>query len=206
VELNRLRQDLANEPEKIGVKLNREQGVPIWVLENPGVTDFYDENDQFTVTPKDTKSYESFLEGLEGWERRVFDRAVEEDKNYYVLSFSNKGGLVMPIILGLTFTDGTTERMYIPAEIWRRNARQVSKLLVFDKGKELSQVVVDPNWETADADVGNNYYPRQIMDSRIETFKRSGSSSRTGRDLMAEVLVSDEAESEEGEEETEGTE
>ncbi len=206
VELNRQREELAGEPEKIGVALNREQGVPIWVLENPGVTDFYDENDQFTVTPKDTKSYESFLESLEGWERRVFDRAVEEDKNYYVLSFSNKGGLVMPIILGLTFTDGTTERMYIPAEIWRRNARQVSKLLVFDKGKELSQVIVDPNWETADADVGNNYYPRQIMDSRIETFKRSGSSSRTGRDLMAEVLVSDEAESEEGEEETEGSE
>jgi hypothetical protein len=46
--------------------------------------------------------------------------------------------------------------------------------------------------------VGNNYYPRQIMDSRIETFKRSGSSSRTGRDLMAEVLVTEEAESEEG--------
>ncbi|MEO0689972.1 MAG: M1 family metallopeptidase [Pseudomonadota bacterium] len=199
IDLSRQRDELAGEPEKVGVHLNREQGLPIWVLENPGVTDFYDENDQFTVTPKDTKSYESFLEGLESWEREVFDRAVEEDKNYYVLNFSNKGGLVMPIILGLTFADGTTERMYIPAEIWRRNSRNVSKLLVFDKGKELASVEVDPNWETADADISNNHYPRQIIDRRVEAFKRSAPTSRTGRDLMAEVLVVEE-------EETEGSE
>ena len=192
VDLVRRREELASEPEKVGVRLNREQGLPIWVLENPGVTDFYDENDRFVVTPKDTKSYESFLKGLEDWERKVFDRAVEEDKNYYVLNFSNKGGLVMPIILGLTFADGTTERMYIPAEIWRRNSRNVSKLLVFDKGKELASVEVDPNWETADADISNNHYPRKIIDSRVEAFKSGGSSSRTGRDLMAEVLVKEE--------------
>jgi len=189
IDLARRRQERADEPEKVGVRLNQEQGLPIWVLENPGVTDFYDENDQFTVTPKDIKSYEGFLEGLEDWERKVFDRAIEEDSNYYVLNFSNKGGLVMPIILGLTFADGSTERMYIPAEIWRRNSRNVSKLLVFPKEKELAEVVVDPDWETADADISNNHYPRKIIDSRIEAFKRSGPSSRTGRDLMAEVTV-----------------
>ena len=42
-----------------------------------------------------------FLEGLLPWERAAFDRAVKEDANYYVLNFTNKGGLVMPIILGL---------------------------------------------------------------------------------------------------------
>ncbi|MEM6827358.1 MAG: M1 family metallopeptidase [Pseudomonadota bacterium] len=196
IDLARQRETLASEPEKVGVRQNRQQGLPIWVLENPGVTDFYDANDQFTVTPKDTKDYESFLEGLNDWERKVFDRAVEEDKNYYVLNFSNKGGLVMPIILGLTFADGTTERMYIPAEIWRRNSRNVSKLLVFDKGKELTAVEVDPNWETADADISNNHYPRKIIDSRVEAFKRSAPTSRTGRDLMAEVLVVEEEEKE----------
>ena len=203
IDLSRRREERADKPEKVGVRLNREQGLPIWVLENPGVTDFYDENDQFTVTPKDTKSYESFLEGLDDWERRVFDRAVEEDKNYYVLNFSNKGGLVMPIILGLTFADGTSERMYIPAEIWRRNSRRVSKLLVFDKDKELASVEVDPELETADADVSNNSYPRKIIDSRVEAFKRPAPSSRTGRDLMAEVLV---VEEEETESESEGSE
>ncbi|MEM6475241.1 MAG: M1 family metallopeptidase [Pseudomonadota bacterium] len=196
IDLARRRQEKADEPEHIGARLNREQGLPIWVLENPGITDFYDENDQFTVTPRDRKKYESFLDGLEDWERRVFDRAIEEDNNYYALSFSNIGGLVMPIILDLRFTDGTSEKMMIPAEIWRRNSRNVSKLLVFPKGKELKEVVLDPEWETADADINNNYYPRRIIDSRVEAFKRPAPSSRTGRDLMAETLVTDEKEGE----------
>ncbi len=192
IDLSRRRQDVADEPERVGVRLNREQGLPIWVLENPGVTDFYDDNDRFVVTPRDTGNYESFLEGLDDWQRQVFDRAVEEDANYYVLNFSNIGGLVTPIILDLRFTDGTSERMMIPAEIWRRNARNVSKLLVFPRERELAEVVIDPDWETGDADVNNNHYPRRIIDSRIEAFKRPAPSSRTGRDLMAEVLVTDE--------------
>ena len=187
IDLSRRRAELASDPAKIGVLLNEEQDLPIWVLEHPGITDYYDENDQFTVTPKDRERYTSFLEGLEPWERKVFDRAVKEDKNYYVLTFSNKGGLVMPIILGLTFTDGSTEKMTIPAEIWRRNPREVSKLLVFDKGKELQQVVLDPNWETADADIENNYYPRRIIPSRIEAYKSEGGNSRLSRDLMNEA-------------------
>ena len=187
IDLRRRREELASEPKRIGVTLNEEQDLPIWVLENPGIRDFYDENDQFTVTPKDRKDYRSFLDGLEPWERATFDRAIREDRNYYVLNFSNKGGLVMPIILGLTFADGTTERMNIPAEIWRRDSRSVTKLLHFPKGKELTEVVVDPNWETADADIENNYYPRRIIPSRIEAFKSEGSSSRQSRDLMREA-------------------
>jgi len=192
IDLSRRRQELADEPGKVGVRLNREQNLPIWVLENPGITDFYDDNDQFTVTPKDRKKYTDFLDGLEPWERQVFDRALKEDSNYYVLNFSNKGGLVMPIILGLTFENGSTEKMMIPAEIWRRDAREVSKLLVFPKDKRLQSVVVDPDWETADANIENNHYPRRIIESRIEAFKSPDPTSRSGRDLMAETQGSQE--------------
>ena len=187
IDLLRRRAEKEAEPELVGTGLNKAQGLPIWVLENPGVRDFYDTNDQFTVTPKDRKGYTSFLEGLDPWERQVFDRAVKEDANYYVLNFSNKGGLVMPVILGLTFKDGSTRKMHIPAEIWRRNARDVAKLLVFPKGKELVQVVVDPDWETGDADIENNHYPRRIIPSRIEAFKDEASKSRVSRDLMGEA-------------------
>ena len=37
--------------------------------------------------------------------------------------------------------------------------------------RELTQVVVDPQWETADVDVENNHYPRRIVPSRIELYK-----------------------------------
>jgi hypothetical protein len=187
IDLPRRRKEREDEPTPVGIGFNKDQGLPIWVLENPGVTDFYDKNDEFTVTPKDRKGYTDFLEGLLPWERAAFDRAVKEDANYYVLNFSNKGGLVMPIVLGLTFKDGSTEKLNIPAEIWRRNSREVAKLLVYPKGKELVQVMVDPDWETGDADLENNHYPRRIIPSRVEAFKDEASKSRVGRDLMGEA-------------------
>jgi hypothetical protein len=187
IDLPRRRQEKAEEPTPVGIGLNKEQGLPIWVLENPGVTDFYDKNDQFTVTPKDRKGYTDFLEGLAPWERAAFDRAVKEDANYYVLNFTNKGGLVMPIILGLTFKDGSKQKLNIPAEIWRRNSKEVAKLLVFPKNKELVEVMVDPDWETGDANLEDNHYPRRIIPSRIEAFKDEASKSRVSRDLMGEA-------------------
>ena len=39
----------------------------------------------------------------------------------------------MPIILEFTFEDGTTEVQRIPAEIWRRNTEEVSKVFIFNK-------------------------------------------------------------------------
>jgi len=187
IDLPRRRQERAEEPTPVGIGLNKQQGLPIWVLENPGVTDFYDKNDEFTVTPKDRKGYQDFVDGLDRWERAAFDRAVKEDANYYVLNFTNKGGLVMPIILGLTFKDGSKQKLNIPAEIWRRNSREVAKLLVFPKNKELVEVMVDPDWETGDANLEDNHYPRRIIPSRIEAFKDEASKSRVSRDLMGEA-------------------
>ena len=182
----RRRQAEADKPLPIGVRLDREEARPVWVEEFPDVRDFYDENDIYTVTNKERNAYAKFLEGLEDWERAALERAVAEDRNYYVLQFSNVGGLVSPLLLEMTFTDGTTEAVKIPAEIWRRNPRQVRKLFVFDREKELTGVVIDPEWATGDANTENNHYPRRIIPSRVETFKqeRSGFSQR---DIMADI-------------------
>ena len=184
IDFERARQQEADKPAPVGVRLNEEEGIQPWVDRHPDVSDFYDENDIFTVTNKERNAYQSFLEGLDPWEREAFERALEEDKAYYVFEFSNRGGLVMPIILGLEFADGTSEKVYIPAEIWRRNPRSVRKLLVFDHGKELVQVVVDPDWETADTDVTNNSFPRQIIPTRVEAYRSQRSGSYARRDIM----------------------
>ena len=154
------------------------------------------------MTNKDRNDFIELLDDFDPIERRVFHRAVEEDAEYYALEFSNIGGLVMPIILGLEFTDGSTERMYIPAEIWRRNPNKVSKLLVFEKGRELKQIIVDPNWETADADLENNYYPRRITPSRVEAFKFKNPFTFDRRDIMQDIkteLLTDEEVTEDSE-------
>ena len=164
---------------------NREAGMRTWVERNTDVRDFYDENDQFTVTNKERNAYNAFLEGLEDWERDVLDKAVTEDRHYYLVEFANKGGLVMPIILDVEYADGATEQIRYPAEIWRRSPKAVKKLLVSER--EIVGLTLDPMMETADADIENNFYPRRMVPSRIESFKRSASSSRVARDIMQDI-------------------
>jgi hypothetical protein len=186
IDFSRRRNENNAKPSSVFSTRNQQEGMMSWVDRNPDVRDFHDENDQFTVTNKERNSYFDFLNGLDDIEKATFTRAVEEDKNYYVLEFSNKGGLVMPILLELTYTDGSKENYNIPAEIWRRSYNSVKKLLVLDK--ELAQVVIDPRWETADVDIENNHYPRRIIPSRIETFKNPP--RRRGlkeRDIMHDI-------------------
>ena len=187
IDYARERQFEKDKPMSLTVERNKEEGRKLWVERFPDITDFYDENDQFTVTNKERNKYQSWLKKLEPWERKAFERAIEEDKNYYVMEFSNVGGLVMPIILEMTFADGTKEMMRIPAEIWRRTPKAVSKLVVTDKDKELVSVTVDPRWETADVDVENNHYPRQIIPSRIEAYKSKRTKTGARRDIMQDI-------------------
>ncbi|NYR13268.1 M1 family metallopeptidase [Pseudoalteromonas sp. MIP2626] len=187
IDFSRLRDIEANKPTSLFVERNRAQGKKTWVEENPDVTDFYDENDRFTVTNKERNAYNKFLKGLEPWERKTLERAIKEDQNYYVMEFSNVGGLVMPILLELTFEDGSKEDRYIAAEIWRRNYKNVQKLIVTDKNKSLVSVTIDPRWETADVDIENNNYPRRIIPSRIEVFKKEKSKAKVSRDIMQDI-------------------
>jgi hypothetical protein len=69
-----------------------------------------------------------------------------ENKNVYELTFSNKGGLVMPIIVEWTYKDGTKEVDRIPAQVWRLNEKKVVKTFV--KDKEVASIKLDPMRET----------------------------------------------------------
>jgi hypothetical protein len=205
IDFSRRRREESDKPTKVGVRLNEEGGIQPWVDRHPDIKDFYDENDIYTVTNKERNEYRSFLKNLEDWERSAFERAVKENKNYYVLEFSNLGGLVMPILLEMKLSNGETKRLNIPAEIWRRNPKKVRKLIVLDEKQTLDSVEVDPDWETADAVVENNYYPRKIIPSRIEAYK-SKRSGMSRRDIMQDSktkLKTDDDDEEEKEQEEE---
>ena len=185
VDFARLREVRESEPPSVFVERNRKEGRRTWVERNPEVRDFYDENDEFTVTPVERERYEEFLAGLENWERAALERAVDEDLNYYVLEFSNPGGLVMPIILEIEYAGGEKERISLPAETWRRTPHGFRKLIT--SPEKISSFVVDPNWETADVDIENNYYPRRIIPSRIEGVRQPPSGSLADRDIMHNI-------------------
>jgi Peptidase family M1 domain len=91
---------------------------------------------------------------------------LETPKYFYEITFNKPGGLVMPIILELTFDDDTTMTQTFPAQIWRMNDNEVSR--VFATQKVVKKITVDPKLETADIDVTNNTWPKQEVKSKFE--------------------------------------
>ncbi|WP_421763873.1 M1 family metallopeptidase [Ekhidna sp.] len=108
---------------------------------------------------------------------REFNQSVDngkikqaaEGKNFYELTLKNQGGLVTPIIIQWTYTDGSVELEKIPAEIWKINEQEVKK--VFMKNKQVAKIVIDPDKMTADAYTDNNVFPRTNDGDRFEQFK-----------------------------------
>lgn len=98
------------------------------------------------------------------------------NKHFYQLTFSNKGGMLMPIILQWTFSDGSTETQKIPVSIWMRNEKEVTK--VFIKDKQVTAIQLDPYRETADINESNGMWPVREIPSRFELFERGGGRAR----------------------------
>jgi len=101
-----------------------------------------------------------------------------EDKNLYELTFSNKGGMIMAIIVEWTFKDGSKEVDRIPVTIWRLNEEHVTKLFV--KNKEVASIKLDPMRETADINEENGMWPLKEMPSRFQLFKGASGISGLG--------------------------
>ncbi|HJN09770.1 MAG TPA: M1 family metallopeptidase [Pirellulaceae bacterium] len=131
----------------------------------PELKDFYSKFDATAVTGAERKSYQGLLKGLSEEEKKL----LATKKNFYIVDFKNHGGLVMPIVLQIEFEDGTDSELRIPAEIWRRNNQQVSKLIITEKA--IKGLILDPHLETADVDLDNNYFPPRIAKSRFQLFK-----------------------------------
>lgn len=142
------------------------------VEQKPELKDFYNNYDPYEPTAYDREQYEEYIKELSDEDKEILNAGW----NYYQIKFSNEGGLPMPIILQLKYADGSSERVYIPAEIWRYDAKQVSK--VFYTKKELKEVILDPNLETADIDRNDNYWPARIPKSRFDTYRGGGRYSK----------------------------
>lgn len=132
---------------------------------DPTLNDIYIVGDPYLVTEEDKNAYEKYLENLSEDDKKH----LETPYNFYQLDFSNKGGLVMPLLVEFTFTDGTKEMVKIPVEIWRMNHKNCSKLFYFEK--EVESVALDPYLETADCEMFDNHWPRQTIPNRFDVFK-----------------------------------
>jgi hypothetical protein len=130
--------------------------------------DFYWSYDR-EIAKYDTAKYPVTIKA----QTEALDAAGKEkygNKHMYEVSFTNKGGLPMPIILEWTFKDGTKEIERIPAQVWRKNEKNVVK--TFLKDREVASIKLDPYRETADIDENNNSYGNIKEPSKFKLFKQ----------------------------------
>ncbi len=163
----RRKKERDEEPESLSDIRNK--SLPKRTEKFPELKDFYNEYDDLDVTDADRKKFEDQLKELKADEKKL----LETQKYFYLIDLKNQGGLVMPVILKLTFDDDSSEMLRIPAEIWRLNNKSVSKLILTEK--PLKNLILDPHRETADTQLSNNKFPRTISKSyfQLEKSKKS---------------------------------
>lgn len=165
VEKPKLQAQRNNEPSHISDLRNQQEIEKTYNETDPSLNDFYTNYDPLEATSYDQRQYERLIDSLTENEKRL----LNSQKHFYELTFSNKGGLPMPIILDFEFLDGSHHEYRVPAEIWRFNDQTVNKVFAFDK--IIKRIVLDPYLETADVDRTNNYFPQQITQSRFQLYR-----------------------------------
>jgi len=83
---------------------------------------------------------------------------LKTPKYFYEVEFNKPGGMLMPIIVEMTYEDDTKEVFKYPAQIWRKNNDTAKK--VYATEKAIKKIQIDPKLETADIDVTNNTWPK----------------------------------------------
>ncbi|AWA28861.1 aminopeptidase [Flavobacterium magnum] len=112
---------------------------------------------------RDAKTLTAFIDANFSAEEKA---KLADPKYFYHVTFEKPGGLVMPIIVEMTFDDGTTEIQTFPAQIWRMNDKEVSRM--FATGKPVRKFTIDPKLETADTDLSNNTWPKETVKSKFD--------------------------------------
>ena len=161
-DIEKTREKAEREEEDAKLLTNqRNIGIKRYTDRYPDLLDFYNVNGEYDVTKKDRDDFQDFLKKLEEHEREI----LEENRYFYQVDLTNEGGLVMPVVLKVLYDDGEAKIMRLPAELWKRDSRETSKLLV--SNKKVVSIELDPNLEIADSDRTNNEWPAQPEELRF---------------------------------------
>ncbi|WP_083564910.1 M1 family metallopeptidase [Sinomicrobium oceani] len=77
----------------------------------------------------------------------------------YLLNFGNRGGLPMPVVFEVTYSDGSKETKTLPVEVWQRGAEWTHLL---QTTKEIRKIEIDPGKELPDSNISNNTWPSEF--------------------------------------------
>ncbi len=130
--------------------------IKAWAYKHPQPSDFF--NHMENVSGENLDWF------WKGWfySNANIDLAIDAVYPYganYIVALSNKGDLPMPVLMEITFEDGSKERRSLPVEIWFKG-NQWNHLLKVDK--KVISIELDPDKVITDINSANDFWPSQI--------------------------------------------
>lgn len=131
-----------------------------WAYKHPLPTDFF--NHMENVAGENLSWF------WKGWfyGNGNIDLAVNSVMPYggnYLINISNKGEIPMPVLMEITFSDDSKERVMLPVEIWQRGDTW-NHMIKSTKG--IKSVVLDPDKILPDINLGNDSWPQHLYDEK----------------------------------------
>ena len=126
--------------------------------------------DKKAFDAKEVKLLDNYLSEKFSAEERT---KLKAPKYFYEVIFNKPGDMLMPIIVELTFEDGTSETQTFPVQIWRKNNQTAAR--VFATAKKVKKITIDPKLLTADIDTANNVWPVEATPSKFDELEKKGS-------------------------------
>ena len=129
-----------------------------WAYKHPSPNDFF-------RTMEDVSGHRLDWFWREFWLNNYrFDQAIDTvatvargDSEHVVVLYSNRARGVLPIRVRFTFSDGSTENLHYPAEVWSTNTTYYLRRYAFG-GKRLVKIELDPDNRLIDINRSNNVW------------------------------------------------
>jgi len=135
--------------------------IKTWAYKHPQPSDFFNHMDNVAG-----ENLSWFWQGWFYGTGKIdlgISRVVPYSGNYVII-LDNEGDIPMPVLMEITYTDGSTEQKKLPVEIWQRG-NTWNYLLETDK--EVKSVVIDPAKILPDVNLGNDSWPQAIYGDDI---------------------------------------
>ncbi|MFN7910270.1 MAG: M1 family metallopeptidase [Bacteroidota bacterium] len=150
---------------------NKKAGIKPLIDIDTTLRDFYY---HYKPEPKMVQEIKSRYENLDVLSES--DYRTYENQYIYEVKFSNKGGLVTPLIIQFNYEDGTSDIERINAYVWRKNENEVTK--TFIKKNKVVSIQLDPMRETADINESNNLWKIKAAPSKFTLFKEKNNAGK----------------------------
>ena len=138
-----------------------------WMFKHPEPADFFRSIVQGTGEQLNwfwrgmfysTYANDQALGAVESQDAELLAGEKRKGEFYHRITVEQKGGLIMPLQLGVTYADGTSEVIKLPADIWRNNEKSFT--YGYFAKQALTQVVIDPNELFIDINRDNNTWKK----------------------------------------------